>query len=65
MVEMAKIWLISRMDFATWGFDAIHLPAARFALVKSSSSINEISAVAMQRAYRFCTVAMYAKIHYR
>jgi hypothetical protein len=47
---MAKIWLISRMDSALWGCDAIHLPAARFALVKSSSSINEISAVAMQRA---------------
>jgi hypothetical protein len=64
-VELAKIWPISRMDSALWGCDAIHLPAAWFALVKSSRPINEISAVAMQRAYRFCTEAMYAKIQSR
>ena len=46
-------------------FAVIDLAAAWFALVKSSRPINEISAVAMQRAYRICTEAMYAKIHYR
>ena len=65
MMELAKTWLISRMDSALCGFDAIQLPAAWFALVKSSRPINEISAVAMQRAYRFSTEAMYAKIHSR
>jgi hypothetical protein len=46
-------------------FAVLDLPAAWFALVKSSRPINEISAVAMQRAYRFCTEAMYAKIQSR
>jgi hypothetical protein len=43
----------------------IHLQAAWFALVKSSRPINEISAVAMQRAYRSSTEAMYSKIRPR
>ncbi len=64
-MELAKIWPISRMDSALWGCDAIHKPAAWFALLKSSRPINVISAVAMQRAYRFCTEAMYAKIQSR
>jgi hypothetical protein len=38
-------------DFAPWGFDAIHLPATWFALVKSSRPINEGSAVQMHRAH--------------
>jgi hypothetical protein len=55
LVELAKAWLISRMDSALWGCDAIHLPAAWLALVKSSRPINEGSAVPMHRAHRSST----------
>ena len=48
-MEMAKKLADFADDFAPWGFDAIHCPAAWFALVKSSRPINEGSADPMHR----------------
>jgi hypothetical protein len=60
-MELAKKLADFADDFAPWGFDAIHWPAAWFALGTSSRPINEGSAVPMHRAHRTSTEAMDSK----
>jgi len=60
-MELAKKLADFADDFAPWGFDAIHCPAAWFALVKSSHPINEGSATPMHRTHRTSTEAMDSK----